>query len=104
MRILFFRVAAQDLRAADVLQFGRDRNIPLQTVIHGNHERLGATEWRRSYFKDITHQTVEGIKRNKLENEVWLRYASMVILHMNSQALQYGGFTHGRRVSGWAPK
>ena len=47
------------------VQICRYRNIPLQKVIRGHLERLWDNVRRHRYFKDITQQIIDGVKRKK---------------------------------------
>ena len=56
------------------------------------------------YFKDIMHKIVDKRTKRKIENVDWEEYADIFILHLNTQAQQYGGFTPARRVSDRTPE
>ena len=44
------------------------------------------------------------VGKRKVKNMDWREYASILILNLNSNGPQYGGFTPGRRLFGWSPK
>ena len=88
---------------AKVQQFRRD-NSALQTVIRGNRQSLVGTARRHMYFRDITQRIKDGRQEKKVDNREWGDYASMCMMHLNSQVQPYGGFTNGQRVFGRGPK
>ena len=80
------------------------RNIIPKTAIPGHHQSAGATERRRRLFRAIIDHVAGERKPKKLSNKEWEEFASMTMMHLNSQVQQYDGFTPGQRVFDRTPK
>ena len=95
-------VADKDKRCTGEVpqDFCTPRNITLQNVIPRHHQSIGATDRTHAHFRGIVDHVIGNSKSNFLPRKEWGEFSAMAALRLNSQALQYDGFTPGRRVSG----
>ena len=92
------------LRLGEFSRFRNEGNITLQTAIPGRRQSLGSGERRHMYFKDIKLQIIDKRMNRQTKPVDWQEYASLSMLHLDPQSLQYDGFTPGERVSGRTPR
>ena len=99
-------VAGKDSRFTGGIsqEFRTNLNIVSQTVVPGHHQSLGETERRRGHFRMIKDHMIGDKKPNSSGRKEWREFAAMAMMRLNSHVRQFGGFTHGERVCGRAPK